>query len=572
MTSFPRLFATICLPAACVLLMAFYFNYNITVGNANDRFYATMKEKWNLVSNIDLNDPASETAYEKLKKAGDSGGVRITIIAPSGTVLNDSALPYGQAASMNNHRTRDEIRNAYYGEPFYSVRKSLTTGNLTVYYAEKTENGSILRISSDGAYLEKIKSDALRNSGILFAAVLVISAAVSAYLARRLSEPIKRLKEFGDAVSSGSENYHPPIFRDEAVNEIAELIYKMHASLAAEKKSAETEREKLNSIFVSMDEGIILLTETGEIAHFNAQASEYLGLRLEKGMNVIKDMNDVETIMFFKQATEQDNAERRRVKFRDGIFELYVKRINGQILAVFKEVTDRIQYEAFKTELIGNIAHEIKTPLSLIMGASETILKDEAMPENIRSRFTETIYRNSGKLNSIINDILDLHRLESAGSSVTVRKPADVDEVIKDLDVLLNFNNGKKIICSSGGGKAGVRAEHLESVLANFINNAIKYSSGEKILVDIRRDNGRLKISVSDEGPLIPETDRKRIFERFYTVSKSRTRSYSGSGLGLAIVKHISELYGGKASVRENNMGGNTFEAILREKEMEEEY
>lgn len=571
MTSFPRLFAIIYLPIACVLLCAFYFDYNITAKDANDRFYGTMKEKWNLVCDIDLPDYTSETAYETLKKAGNSGGIRITIIAPDGTVLNDTALPYEETSSMSNHRTRDEIRNAYYGKPFYSVRKSPTTGKPTVYYAERTDDGNVLRIASDGAHLEAIKTDALRNSAAIFFAVLLISAAVSAYLARRLSLPMKRLKEFGCAISSGRKNYHPPVFKDEAINEIAELIYKMHAGLAAEKKTVETEREKLNSIFISMDEGIVLLTETGEIIHFNEQACEYLNLRLSKGMNVIKDISDVETIMFFQQAAEGGEAEHRRVKFREGIFEFYVKKINGQILTVFKEITERVQYEAFKMELIGNIAHEIKTPLSLIMGASETIYKDSDMDESVRLKFTETIYRNSGKLNSIIDDILNLHRIESAGSVVVVERPADIDAVLKDLCALLSFNNGKKIIWSSCGGTAGVCAEHLESILANFINNALKYSFGERILVEVLRDGSKLKISVSDEGPLIPEAEKKRIFERFYTVSKSRTRSSSGSGLGLAIVKHIAELYGGKVSVRENDMGGNTFEAVIKEKETEED-
>ena len=217
-------------------------------------------------------------------------------------------------------------------------------------------------------------------------------------------------------------------------------------------------------------------------------------------------------------------------------------------------------YDDFKAVLTANIAHEMKTPVAIIMAASETLLNDKDMEKEFAEKFLNKINTGSKRLNNIINQTLELYKMENTG--LNIEENANIKNILSNIMVK---ENGKKIIYENMAKKEyNIDNLHVEMILTNLINNAEKYSKGENIYVKIYDENSALVIEVSDEGPLILEKERKRIFERFYTVSKSR--SNSGFGLGLSIVKHIALLYGGKASVYTNEYNGNTFKVVLYEK------
>ena len=217
-----------------------------------------------------------------------------------------------------------------------------------------------------------------------------------------------------------------------------------------------------------------------------------------------------------------------------------------------------------RKELVDSLSHEMKTPLAVIMGTAETILGDVQMDESTRRRFLEKLYRSAARLNRFIDQTLELYRLESTG--VSVEEPTAIETVIAQ-SVL---NPSDKIVRYDNRTTRAflIDAFHTEMILSNLINNAVKYSTAKEIDVKIEEQDGALILEVADGGPLIPEKDRKRIFERFYTVSKSRQKS--GFGLGLSIVKHIAGLYDGEATVFENERGGNTFRIVLHEKKKRE--
>lgn len=565
MTSFCKLFIIIFTPISLIILFGFYINYEISYEKAKNNFYQKISNDWELINNIHFNNLESLDTYNYIKKISNDSKIRITIISNDGKVLVDSAVNYLDIKKMQDHKERTEISYALNDSPYYSLRKSPTTRELTLYYAKKSKNNNILRISTNATYLNDIKIDTLKSSAIIFTFILTASFFISILIAHSISKPLNSIKKYCNAINTGQNNYPLPHFNDKSINEIAETIYNTHANFLKEKELTQIEKEKLNSIISSLDEGIILLNKNGEIIYLNSNCRNYLSTSLDESINVFNGINDIELINFFKEIINNKDDAPYKTIYKDLIFEIYSKVIYNQILCVFKEVTDSSRYEAFKTELIGNIIHEIKTPLSLIMAGSETILNDDNMPEDVKNKFIETIFRNSKKLNNIIDDIMELHQLELSNKNQIISELVSIKDIIDDVSALINKDNKDIIYNYNEDDRVYIKPEHIESIIINFVNNGIKYSTGDEIIVDVIKNNNKLIISVSDKGPIIAKSDRKRIFERFYTISKSRTKSYSGTGLGLSIVKHIVKLYNGKVRVRENSLGGNTFEAILIE-------
>jgi two-component system phosphate regulon sensor histidine kinase PhoR len=197
------------------------------------------------------------------------------------------------------------------------------------------------------------------------------------------------------------------------------------------------------------------------------------------------------------------------------------------------------------------------------MTTCEVINKDRDMNKDTLEKFLNTIYGNARRLNSLLDDLISLHRLETSEPEPA---QADLEEVVGDVKGLIE-SQGKTLVWNADPGQVSINPTHITSVLVNLINNAIKYSVGREIDVAVRRKNNELEISVADQGPAIPVAERERVFERFYSLSASRNRDNSGSGLGLSIVKHIAKLYGGIAKIIDNNKSGNTFLVRLTEKD-----
>lgn len=234
-------------------------------------------------------------------------------------------------------------------------------------------------------------------------------------------------------------------------------------------------------------------------------------------------------------------------------------------LIVFLDVTEEVQYGRFKFELVENISHELKTPLAMVQGYAETILNDPQMEAETLARFLQKIFNGSKRINGIINDLLELHKLESIGRRVHLEAPTLVADVMQDIINRFAEVQTPKIVYDIRTLNVHIHHEHLFSILSNLIDNAVKYSGGKKIFVSLIKMGTVIEIQVEDEGAMIEESERERIFERFYTISRSRSHIRSGTGLGLPIVKHIAQLYRGNVALFESRHGGNNFTVTLHE-------
>ena len=321
------------------------------------------------------------------------------------------------------------------------------------------------------------------------------------------------------------------------------------------------EREALNRrlehILENIEEGAILF-EGERVLYTNQSASRILGFDIP---GTLRDLNDPDEIT----AAESLIADEAPSELKIGEKTVSVSRTEGlsSMLVILHDITDFQKYNLYKAILVGNISHELKTPLSIIMTAAETVMSDPDMPAEVRTKFIRNVYRNSRRVNILIDDLIELHTLENGRD--TGPAESDLDEIAAEIADIAD-PGGKTIEYRIDHGEVGVHGSHIISIVTNLISNAVKYSKGSAIKVDLKKDGETLVISVADGGPQIPVSERERIFERFYSMSKSRNRESGGSGLGLSIVKHIARLYKGGARVLGNDEGGNTFEVTLMQK------
>ncbi len=566
MKLFLRYFAIIYIPIAIALIVILYFSNMLLTASADRELAAEMKNKWHTLKEYISVDRSDTASHEKIASISRQTSLRITVIDIGGRVIDDSYLDFAKVPEMENHRDRPEIKKAIYEEEGYATRFSTTLGTEMIYYAKRASADRVLRVAYPVTYVGSL-GKGFRNQNItIFALLFLIIGMISAYLASRISIPVARLDEITDRIDSGKMHVHFPRFKDPTMARISGLIYRIYTVMRGEQKRLIQEQEKLSHILEVLDEAILFLDKHNNVLLFNSKAEEHLDIDLKVSMNIISTLTDYQTITFLKEALSTEGAAAETKQLRGRTFDIYSRRVNDSKLLVFSDITEKRQYEDFKTELIGNISHELKTPISMILGYAETIAGDPDMGKEVLLKFLDTILGSSKRLNDIINDILELHKLESIDRAFEVPEPADLNSVVDTVQVVFAKVADREMIYDVKADHAWILFEHLTSILTNLIDNAVKYSSGEIVYVSILKEGGAVIAKVEDEGPVIPHQERKRIFERFYTVSKAREKPKSGTGLGLSIVKHIAHLYEGNVTLEENERGGNTFTVILYER------
>ena len=347
-------------------------------------------------------------------------------------------------------------------------------------------------------------------------------------------------------------------------NVMVDNLYDIYHFLNIVKKETYRDIDSLRRILEMLDEGVILIDSENRVVHYNKWVEKHLNLQIDKNKNLLETTNNSELIEMFSDIIDNKHSFNKQYKVNNRIINVNTLVQEKNRLITFHDVTEMLMYEKYKYELTGNITHELKTPVSLIMNYAETLLNDPEINKDMLQKFLQTIYKGAIRLNNLINDIVELHRLESIGENFdnVNLEVTDINSLIEELSENYS-NNGRTIIFHNNVASCKINAEHLLSVITNLVDNALKYTAGD-ITIDINKNNNNIVIAVSDCGPLIPFNERERIFERFYTTSHSKNMQTKGTGLGLSIVKHIAKIYNGNAFVIDNRQGGNTFIVELK--------
>ena len=524
---------------------------------------------------------------EVQKLCRDEGGAvksRITVIDANGKVLADSEE---EPTKMDNHAMRPEIlgaleafRNGKTSSPI--VRFSSTQGQRLIYCAYPVRIGNALYIFRSAFSIHQIDRVLSRmRMDIIFAVLLtaLVAGGLSYIIFRTVSRPVLALCRASAKIAAGELDTRLPIPERGAIRELAESVSCMAEELKTRIDDISREKSERDAIFAALAEGVIVLDMEEQVIDINTAARRMFHLKDNPlGSPITGVVRNLEISEFIRKLREEKKPLESEftVRLPEGTLQL---RLRGSlvtwagaqsgILLVIYDLTQLRRLENFRRDFVANVSHEIKTPLTVIRGAVET-LRDGAIEEpESAARFMQIIELHSERLTSLVEDILSLSRLEchavGEGYNFTVVGAALPVSTAMELAQPKAEAAGIKLTCTvESDPKIEADVQLLEQAVFNLIDNAIKHSGeSREIQVRVREENDEAVIDVIDHGCGIPAEHLPRLFERFYRVDKARSRKAGGTGLGLAIVKHIMQLHRGRAEVSSRVGEGSTFSLRL---------
>jgi len=509
-------------------------------------------------------------------------GARVTIIDTLGKVLADSRH---EPLEMENHSNRPEVIDAMKGKTSSWHRFSFTLTDDMLYAAMPVYNKSgslflIVRTAINTIEVEKKLND-IRNKIIISVFIISIILLVSAYLIfNRTLKPLFEMRDGAERFSRGlfAQKIYPP--RDETLRNISDSLNSMASQIDEKLGIIEEQGNIQQAVLRSMKEGIIAVDDNERILLLNQTANDILGIGTESviGKTLQEIVRISEIQKFFMRVAAEVNPQETEIII-DSETERSLQLSGTQLydidnkvigtLVVLNDITNLKYLDAVKKDLVANVSHELKTPVTTIKGFIET-LRDGAINDRKNAeRFLDIVLKHIERLNLLIDDLLTLAKLEQRKDDEVVEleyqliKPI-LESVAEDFEIKADH---KKIIIKINcdkGLSSKVNRHLLEQAIGNLIDNAIKYSDKKTaIVVGSYKTENELNIYVSDEGYGIAEENLPRLFERFYRIDKARGREEGGTGLGLAIVKHIMNAMNGKVEVESMIGKGSKFNIRL---------
>lgn len=317
------------------------------------------------------------------------------------------------------------------------------------------------------------------------------------------------------------------------------------------------------TVLFNMRQGIILSDEKGFVNLYNPAAETLLKQKLKNNFNVFEDWKNHTLITFFGDIYKKSkfgkvfDVDEKRFLFN-------VLDLNGKKLIVITDISKEEAYQKMKSRFFADASHELKTPITSILGYAETLLDNPDIDKATKKKFLNYIYKNAVSLNELVEDILELHRIEQ--TKRPIGKKTNIKEIVEELKTIFikqTENKNLKFMVDYEEIIVPFAQEHVKSILWNLIDNAIKYTEKGHIRVLCQKKDKFFIIKVEDTGKGIKERHKQRIFERFYTAEEGRTKRTGGTGLGLAIVKHIVQLYDGEIDLKTEVNKGSCFTVKL---------
>lgn len=540
-----KIFQSILLVAGCVLLASLL----IIMGFLYDYFGGV--EENQLRDELSLAAAAVEDGGTDYLSRLTADRCRLTWIAADGSVLYDTRT---DAESLENHASRAEVSQALATGTGESTRYSSTLMEKTMYYAQRLDDGTVLRISISRATVGMIQPLLI---------VLIVALILSGLLARRLSRRIV------DPLNS-LDLEHP--LDNDAYEELSPLlkrIHRQHVEIQTQLRELREKTDEFTQITGSMREGLILLDEHGSILSINAAAQTLFGADAQcvgRDFLTIERSHEISAAI---QAAVTDGHSEVRAERAGRVYQFDISRITsdgkllGTVILAF-DITEQEFAERNRREFTANVSHELKTPLQGIIGSAELIENGMVRPDDL-PRFVGHIHAEAARLVTLIDDIIRLSQLDEGDAMPT--EPVDLLAVSQEAAENLHDAAAARDVTVSVAGQPavipGVR-RLLYEVVYNLCDNAIKYNhDGGRVDVTVAADAGGSSITVADTGIGIAPEHQSRVFERFYRVDKSHSKASGGTGLGLSIVKHAVQYHHGRIELESTPGTGTTIRVVF---------
>ena len=555
--------------------------FGAMMGNEiNEEIGATLVEQARLASDLLARSSESLTIPELDAEADHLGsltGTRVTLIAPDGRVVGDSSEPLERVATMENHRDRPEIVAARAGGLGRAERHSDTLNIDMLYVAVPVHHPAIgfVRVALP---LTDVRQHIRNGFGIVGTGlgVAFIGAALIAWVfSARIGHRVRNIADVARRYQSGDLTPTRMDFGDDELGIVARSLDASVQDVGRRLTEQARDRARMEAILAGMVEGVIVVDRQGRLQLANDAAQRILKV---EGVGIGRPY--VETIRHPTIAELVAAALLGRtpepLQFsppRDPSRTIIARAApstadaaQGAVL-VMHDITDLRRADQIRRDFVANVSHELRTPLTAIRGYVEALTDEDADPEESR-RFLAIITRQTERMERLVKDLLRLARLDAGQETLaiaTCETQGLVQAVATDLaSILAERRQHVEIAINPGAELLRGDSARLHDALRNLVANAVTYApEGTTIRVEASQTNGRIAISVLDEGPGIPEEDLSRVFERFYRVDKSRARDPGGTGLGLAIVKHLVELHGGEVRAENRSNGGARFTVTL---------
>lgn len=491
----------------------------------------------------------------------DSDVSRITWVAADGTVLYDSEE---DAAQMKNHAGREEIRQALLTGHGSASRISETLSQRQLYYAERLRDGTVLRVSDLQYTIWVLVLQVLQPVALVMLGALLLALFLAGRLSRQIIRPINVLDLQHPEEVEGYEELSPLLSR----------IRSQNRQIQAQMDELRRRSEEFAAITENMNEGLVAVDRQTRILSYNAAALRLLDAAPPAGAEEPSVYTLDRSGEFQAVVDEALRGQRcEKILERCGrclqVLASPVEEMGKTAGAViiFWDATEREQRESLRREFTANVSHELKTPLTSILGTAEILENGMVKPEDT-AHFAGNIRREAQRLIELVSDIIKLSRLDEDRVDAE-KKPVDLYALARNVqEQLRSAAEQKGITLALQGGPAAVLGvpQILEEMLYNLCDNAVTYNRpGGRVEISVERKGRGAEVRVSDNGVGIPRDQQERVFERFYRVDKSRAGH--GTGLGLSIVKHGAAFHGAQVSLQSREGEGTTVTLLFPEAE-----
>jgi two-component system phosphate regulon sensor histidine kinase PhoR len=525
-----------------------------------------------------MGEETPRTADAFAGRLARSSGARVTLIRPDGRVVADSERP-GEAAALESHADRPEVRAALGGGVGRAVRRSATLQAPLLYVAIPVgppgRIAGALRLAVPASTMtvsQRRVREVMLAGGVV---ALLVALGIGLFVAGRVTRPVVDMQAIARRMSEGDFSARAPVRSPDEIGTLGRSLNVMAARLRDKIQDVDREQAKATAIVDGMVEGVIAVDGHDHILLMNERARALFRVAPSRGerrpfLEVVRNA-DLHEVFSESRRVPEGSVVRREIALavpaqrivQVHAVPLRLAATDVGVVMVLHDVTELRRLEQIRTEFVANVSHELRTPLTAIHGYIETLLGgalDE--PEHAR-RFLEIAYRHTERMGRLIDDLTDLSNIELGRIKlrmVPVDLPAAVDAA---LAIIRPRAQAGTVAVTSDlpGGLPAVQADpdRLAQILINLVDNAVKCTpAGGSVCVRATpREGGRVEVAVEDTGVGIPAVDLPRVTERFYRVDKARSRELGGTGLGLAIVKHLVLAHGGDLRI-ESELGRGT--------------
>ena len=477
---------------------------------------------------------------------------RVTWIAANGTVLYDSAAP---AQLLESHAGREEIDQALQTGEAQTSRYSKTLLQRTFYYAKLLEGGTVLRVSCTQNSLPAMILMLLTPFLWVATLVLILCGVLSYRLARQITKPLNAINPDNPA----------PLPSYPELTPLFDKLREQNRTIGKQMNELQLRQREFTAITENMREGFLLVDCKMHVLSSNHSALEVLGGRELKPGCLLYDAECSQEIFDAVDTALSGSHAELLLTIDETSWQVLANPVvaSGQVagaVVLFMDVTEREQRERLRREFSANVSHELKTPLTSISGFAELMKEGLVPPEKI-PEFSGDIYKESLRLIGLVNDIIQLSRLDE-NSTQFQRAPVDLyDLCAQSIERLSPVAARQSVTLALTGEHAEIEGveQLLKEMIYNLLDNAIKYNvPGGSVTASVRKSAGRTILSVADTGIGIPYAHQPRVFERFYRVDKSHSKEVGGTGLGLSIVRHAAQYHGARLELKSQPGKGTT--------------